>query len=461
MDINKLIEREASAINRTLQANSIRAKTSAATAINVEVGFIRYPLQMHPGEKFARVEGIIRELSSILAANRQRLGLTGKLPIVPVSGYGLALEVPHPAPTPLLWSPRRTLQTPPHTMLIGRSYLTAPKYEHVSFDDAPHALIAGTTGAGKSVLLQTMLLSLCASTSPAELRLVLVDLKNEDLVPFEKLPHVLTFAGTRGDAGEAIARVVAEKDRRIAERGYKPFRLVLVIDELAQLANDGEIKTMLGDLASIGRSKAINLIGATQHPTDKGGLGALLKANFSIRLVGMVAPGQSYIATGRPQTHADLLPGKGAFLRCQGPDVYRFQSFFIEPGEVAGLAKYIAKEVWPGSYGVAMAPATEPAIASYEPDIASYHTSNNANYVIASYGAMFPLAEGRALTAKEAAAVREIADRGEFNYRGNFSMNRAMLHVYGSRNPERAAWIDAALNSSDAETKIIKLRRAV
>jgi S-DNA-T family DNA segregation ATPase FtsK/SpoIIIE len=456
MDINKLIEQEAAAINRTLQANGIRARASARTAINVEVGFIRYPLKMHPGEKFARVEGIIRELSGVLATGRQRRGLYGPLPIVPVANAGLALEVPHPAPAPLLWSPRSTLETPAHAMLIGRSYLEKPRREHVRFEDSPHVLIAGITGAGKSVLLQTMLLSLCAGTSPTDLRLVLVDLKNEDLVPFERLPHVLAFAGTRTEAGEAIERVVAEKDRRIAQRGYRPFRLVLVIDELAQLANDGEIKTMLGDLASIGRSKAINLIGATQHPTDKGGLGTLLKANFSIRLVGMVAPGQSYIATGRPQTHADLLPGKGAFLRCQGPDVYRFQSFYIEPGEVDGLAKYISQQ-WAatGSYEVALAPA----IASYEPTIAAHRTSD-AETRVASYGVMFPLSEGRALSEQEAAAVRDLADRGEFNYRGNFSMNRAMMYVYGSRNPERAAWIDAALNGGGEDRKIIKLRRS-
>lgn len=469
MNISQMIAREAAIINHTMRANNIKAKTSASAAVNVEVGFIRYPLQVHPGEKFKSVEAITRELSSALANNRQRFGLSGNLPIVPVSGYGLALEVPHPLPVPLLWSPRKTLNTPSHTMIIGRSYLEKPRYEYVSFDDSPHVLIAGITGAGKSILLQTMLLSLCAGTSPDELKLVLVDLKNEDLVPFENLPHVLMFAGRQSEAIAAIRLVYDEKEKRIARRGYKPYRLVLVIDEMAQLAGIKEAGDMLGNLASIGRSKAINLIGATQHPTDKGGLGALLKANFPIRLVGMVAPGQSYVATGRPQTHADLLPGKGAFLRCEGPNVYRFQSFFIDEkdgGEVSGMASYIAKDIWNvASYGskkqLAMTsyqPDMVPAIASYSWLPASYHTSDSVSVPVASYE-MFPLSEGRALTDKEAAAVRDLADRGEFNYRGSFSMNRAMLYVYGSRNPERAAWIDEALNAS-GDKKIIKLRKA-
>ncbi|MCB0111894.1 MAG: AAA family ATPase, partial [Caldilineaceae bacterium] len=346
MNTTQLMRQEARLINRMFQRNDVRAKVDPRQTVNVAVGYISYGLQLPMNERFAKVEGLQRELSNLLTNHRQRSGIPGSIQVIPVSTPRLALEVPHPQPEPLLWSPRKTTTTAAHTMLIGRSFLNGPQDERIAFDDAPHTLICGITGAGKSVLLQTMLLSLCAGTSPDELRLVLIDLKNEDLVPFERLPHVETFAGTRESAVSAIESVVREKDRRIAQRGHKPHRLVLVIDEMAQLAGMPEVKEALGDLASIGRSKWINLIGATQHPTDKGGLGSMLKANFPVRLVGMVAPGQSHIATGRPATHADLLPGKGAFLRCQGPDVYRFQSFYIEPADVAGMAKYIAKDIW-------------------------------------------------------------------------------------------------------------------
>ena len=115
-----------------------------------------------------------------------------------------------------------------------------PQDEFVSFDDTPHVLVVGMTGAGKSVLMQTMLLSLAAATSPAECKFVLVDLKNEDLVPFENLPHTLTFAGIAGDALDALRFVYDEKEKRIAQRGYKPYRLVTIIDEMAQLAGDSE-----------------------------------------------------------------------------------------------------------------------------------------------------------------------------------------------------------------------------
>ena len=57
----------------------------------------------------------------------------------------------------------------------------------------------------------------------------------------------------------------------------------------------------------------------------------------------MVSPGLSYAATGRPQTHADLLPGKGAFLRLQGPQVYRFQSYYVDEKGKGQVRRWLAK----------------------------------------------------------------------------------------------------------------------
>lgn len=469
MNVDELVRRETGLINRMFQRNGILAKVSQRRTVIVKVGFISYGLTMAMQEKFAKVEALQRELSSVLTNNRQRAGYKGSVQVIPVSRPRLALEVPHPQPTALLWSPRKVTTTPAHTMLVGRSYLEQPKDEAIRFDDAPHALIAGITGAGKSVLLQTMLLSLCAGTSPNDLKLVLVDLKNEDLVPFEKLPHVLTFAGKRETAVDAIRYVVDEKDKRIDKRGYKPFRLVLVIDEMAQLAGDGEARDMLGDLASIGRSKQIHLLGATQHPTEKGGLGTLLKANFPIRLVGMVAPGQSHIATGRPQTHADLLPGKGAFLRCEGPNVYRFQSYFIEPDDVTNMARYIAREVWGGVVTQPVMGGYEPVmqqvITGYEGGYGRLYTSKTDERSITGYESssiQFPISEGRPLTEQEAETARAMATRGDFDTNGKFSLNRAVLAIYGSKEPKRLAWVKTALDATPAtdDGKVIRLRRA-
>lgn len=475
MDIKGLMGREAGLINAMLQKNNIRAKVDKRHSVCVETGYLSYALTLAMDERFAKVEAMQRELSTVLGNERRRLRLPGDVQVIPVSFPRLALELPHPSPKPLLATNATLTSAAPHAMLAGRSYIEGPQDEYIVFDETPHVLIAGITGAGKSVLLQTMLLSLAVSTSPAECKLVLVDLKNEDLVPFEKLPHTLTFAGTKAAALDALRWVQAEKDKRVANRGYKPYRVVLVIDEMAQIAGSGEAREILGDLASIGRSKDINVIGATQSVTKEGGMGALLKANFTVRLVGQVAPGQSQYATNRPQTHADLLPGKGAFLRCQGPHVYRFQGFYVnekERGEVSAMARQVAR-MWGKRHRLApvtapvttgydqlVAPVTAPVITGYGTGYDQLHTSENDTDAITGYdnrSTIFPIAEGRALTKPEAAAVREMAKTEEFTWRGELSLTKLCIAVYGSKNSDRLQWVRDALQD---DGKVIKMRRA-
>ncbi len=345
MDIQSLMTGEATVISRMLEQNKIYARIDRKRSYVVNAGFFHYALTLRADQQFSAIEKINRELSAALSTLRRRAGLP-EIQALPISVGGFALETPHPQPQVLHWSGRALVSNQAHTMLLGESYVGTKATETVTFDDAPHILIAGITGSGKSVLMQHMLLSLTATTGPDALQIVLVDLKNEDLRPFAQLPHVVTFAGTRAAAEAAIMAVVEEKERRI-ESNVKNYRLLLVIDELAQLASNKVTVEALGDLASIGRSKWINLIAATQHPTEKGGLGSLLKANFPLRLVGQVAPGQSYAATGRAGLHADLLPGKGAFLRLQGASVKRFQSFFIDGDDVALMARKIGAH-WSG-----------------------------------------------------------------------------------------------------------------
>jgi S-DNA-T family DNA segregation ATPase FtsK/SpoIIIE len=256
--------------------------------------FVRYHLSLHASQQFTAIERIQREMSAALAKNRVKNGF-GATDIILCVKPNFGLEVAHPKPQSLLWPMHKLLNLQPDTMLAGVSAIDN-KPELIEFSKVPHVLVAGMTNAGKSVLLQMLLLSLAANNKPEDLGFVLIDLKNEDLTPFKTLPHVVSYNYDFQSAVTAIDFMMEEKKKRIEENTGK--RLILVIDELAQLASDRKLAAKLGDLASIGRSKRLNLIAATQSVTKDGGIGSMMKANFSCRLIGKVPPGMSSIATG-------------------------------------------------------------------------------------------------------------------------------------------------------------------
>jgi len=340
MSLKRQMLKEISLINRCLADHRVDAGTAPAWTLVAASSFIAYGIRLGRGERIANVEKTLPELAELISAERHR-ATPIRLRTMP-----LALEVPHPAPRPLSWQ-TAAIDVEPHSMLLGRSYTyQGPREELLKFDEQPHALIAGMTGAGKSVLLSMMLLTLLRNTSPDELRLVLVDLKNEDLVAFARMPHVITFAGERKAARDAITFVHTVKDERIASR-RRPFRLVLAIDELAELANVEGSLNQLASILSVGRTLGVNVLAATQHPLASV-VGGIAKANFPVRLAGMVTDANAAnVATGRPGTGAEMLPGRGAFLRVQSADVVRLQSYFIGAEDIAGMTREIRRR-WDG-----------------------------------------------------------------------------------------------------------------
>jgi len=338
MKLEQLMRREIDLVNRTLADHNVDAGTRPQWTLVAASSFIAYGVKLGRGERIANVEKVLPELTENLSASRGG-GTPVRLRRLP-----LALEVPHPHPQPLPHGRRADLA--PHTMLLGRSYgFDGAHDELMNFDETPHALVAGMTSAGKSVLLAEMLLSLTHNTSPEDLRLVLVDLKNEDLVPFAKLPHVLRFAGSLEDARAAVDFVHEVKEDRRRSR-QRPWRLVLAVDELAELAPASDALAQLGSVLSVGRSMRVNVLAATQHPLAKV-VGSVGKVNFPLRLVGMVSDATAAsVATGRTATGAEMLPGRGAFLRIQSADVVRFQSYYLTPEDVRHEVR-IVRGLWP------------------------------------------------------------------------------------------------------------------
>jgi S-DNA-T family DNA segregation ATPase FtsK/SpoIIIE len=212
-----------------------------------------------------------------------------------------------------------------------------------------HALIAGTTGSGKTALARTMVASLALHNSQRNLQLVLVDPKGRGFLPFEGLPHLLVPVVTRVDeALSVLQRLVAEMERRDAEGRCEPG-LVVVLDELADLVQVGgrEMVTALTRLTQRGREAGLHLVACTQKPSAAV-IGGLVKSNFPVRLVGSVAsPEDAKVATGLAQTGAERLLGQGDFLVVAKGQVTRMQAAYINMRESQELASRLSQGARP------------------------------------------------------------------------------------------------------------------
>ena len=198
----------------------------------------------------------------------------------------------------------------------------------------PHALIAGTTGSGKSEALRTWLLGLCASYSPSHLRLVLVDYKGGSaLTPLTALPHTETVLtdlnlSHSSRALRGLASCIATREAQFAQYAVKdlsqwrerflqkcapppPPRILIVIDEFQVLADlHPEALETFSRLAAQGRSLGLHLIYATQHPGAS--INAHMRANTELRIaLRSIAESESHSVIGSAEAaHLPRIPGR-------------------------------------------------------------------------------------------------------------------------------------------------------
>jgi S-DNA-T family DNA segregation ATPase FtsK/SpoIIIE len=228
---------------------------------------------------------------------------------------------------------------PPHTAVLGLDQEGVPLLLRLPSPNVAHVLIAGTTGSGKTALARSIVTSLALNNSQRSLQLVLIDPKGRGFLPFEGLPHLLEPVVTRVDeALPLLQRLVAEMERRDAEGRSDP-RLVVALDELADLVQVGgrEVEAALTRLTQRGREAGIHLVACTQKPTAAviGGLG---KSNFPVRIVGSVAsPEDAKVATGIAGTGAERLLGQGDLLVVAQGQVTRMQAAYVSVQQVRDL----------------------------------------------------------------------------------------------------------------------------
>lgn len=229
----------------------------------------------------------------------------------------------------------------------------------------PHLLIAGSTGSGKSVCVNSMILSILYQRSPAEVRLILIDPKIVELKLYNDIPHLLTPVITEPKrAFQALQYCIYEMERRYAlldSMGVRDIRsynkrikerniaaeripyIVVVIDEFADLmATTGkELESTVARLAAMSRAVGIHLVLATQRPSIDVITG-LIKANIPSRIAFMVA-GKMDSRIIIDMVGAEKLLGKGDMLVASAWDPFpiRMQGAFVSEEEVERVVEYV------------------------------------------------------------------------------------------------------------------------
>jgi S-DNA-T family DNA segregation ATPase FtsK/SpoIIIE len=320
------LELQADRIETVLARHKINARVDGGV---VAQRFVRFGLQLQLGTKINKVKSLAEEIALALGKREARIyRQDGKIQI----------EVPRTADSPvtLLSLCSMLPLIPPATAVLGVEENGMPLLLRLSAPDVVHVLIAGTTGSGKTALARTLLTSLAMHNRQGEVQLILIDPKGRGFRHLVGLPHVLGELIV--DPQEAITRLrwlVQEMERRDRLQLSAPL-LIVAIDELADLLQTGGamVEAMLTRLSQRGREAGIHLVVCTQKPTAAL-IGAAMKANFPVRLVGAVASqDEARYATGISGSGAEKLEGRGDFLLVARGEVVRFQAAWLGKTEL-------------------------------------------------------------------------------------------------------------------------------
>jgi S-DNA-T family DNA segregation ATPase FtsK/SpoIIIE len=330
-----------------------------------------YEFKPAPGEKLNRIVKLSEDLALSLKAESLRI-------IKNIPGKGvMGIEVPNKKREQvyikeMLQSDEYLSSRLPLTISVGMDILGRPVVTDLS--KMPHLLIAGTTGSGKSVSLNAMILSLLYRTTPDELRLILVDPKMLEFNPYDGIPNLLHPVVTQPrDAAKVLRWAVAEMEGRyrlMMENGVRnidsynkmvrkrrssgknddepsllPF-IVIVIDELSDLmlSSAREVEEAITRLSQMARASGIHLIVATQRPSVDVVTG-VIKANFPCRIsFKMSSRYDSY--TILSQYGAEFLLGQGdmLFLRPGPEGLIRVHAPYVSEDEIKKVVSFLKKQ---------------------------------------------------------------------------------------------------------------------
>ena len=359
----KELEQTAGALQSTLNEFGLHSQV---------VGWISGPtvttfkVQPGEGERVSRISNLEDDIALSLAAQSVRI-------FAPIPGTSLVgIEIPNAKRQNVnLGDVLPYVQGGPLELAIGRDAEGAPIVADLA--KMPHLLIAGTTGSGKSVMINSIIMALLMRTLPDDVRLIMVDPKRVELSGYNGLPHLYVPVVTEPkQAASALQWAVSEMERRlkvferIGVRKISTFNekqaagefecydnppakmpyLVIIIDELSDLmmVAGKDVEASIVRIAQLGRAAGIHLIVATQRPSSNVVTG-LIKANITNRIAFNVATGiDSRVIID--QMGAEKLTGYGdmLFSKVDWGKPKRIQGCFVSDDEINAVVGFVKEQ---------------------------------------------------------------------------------------------------------------------
>jgi len=364
LDNQSVIKDTVNILQTVLKDFSIDAKV---VAVNIGPAVTQYELEIKAGTKLSRIVSLDKELALSLAAKSVHIQ-------APIPGKKtVGIEIPNKNVT--MVSVREILQSIPKDkedskllVTLGKDIMGKPMFCEIN--KTPHLLVAGSTGSGKSVCINSMLISILMRTKPDEVKLVLVDPKKVELSMYNGVPHLKTpvvtdpkkanivlkkmvvemenrydlfeASGTKNIAGYNAYIEKQNKTRDANNQLSKLPYIVIIIDELADLmlVAAKEVEESIMRITQMARAAGMHLIVATQRPsTDV--ITGVVKANIPSRISFAVSSSIDS-RTILDMTGAEKLLGKGDMLFLpQGENVpVRVQGTFISDEEIKEVVDY-------------------------------------------------------------------------------------------------------------------------
>lgn len=353
------IKQNADVIEQTLDSFGITARV---VEVHQGPAVTQYAIEVALGTKLSKITGLERDLALALAAPNGSIRIEA-----PIPGRSLVgIELPNKSPEfvnlkKMMTSEQMKSNDSKLLVALGLDVSGMPIVADIG--KMPHVLIAGQTGSGKSVCLNTFLASILFRASPSEVKLILVDPKRVELTQYNDIPHLLTPVIVEPQkVVSALRWLTAEMERRyklfsqVGARNIEAYNemsgfqalpyIVLIVDELADvmLVSPSEVEETVTRLAQMSRATGIHMVLATQRPSVDVITG-LIKANVPWRIAFAVSSlVDSRVILDSPG--AEKLLGKGdmLYLSPQQAKPIRSQGAFTSDKEIVDLVNFLKSQ---------------------------------------------------------------------------------------------------------------------